>query len=66
MLELFYVFLRYVLVAYGTHLVATGNLDQSVLEPLVGAGMALAGFLWMLISNGYVKRFITYVKSWFK
>lgn len=61
MLDLFNVLIRYLLVAAGAHLVATGKIDQNVVEPLIGAGMTIFGITWMLISNGYVERF----RKWF-
>lgn len=68
MLELFNIFVRYLLVAVGAHLVATGYIDETLVEPLIGASMTALGLGWMLVTNGYIRKLVAWVKTfkWFK
>lgn len=47
MREALTILVRQVALVWGTYLVSTGKIDQSMMEPLAGAAMAASSVLWM-------------------
>jgi hypothetical protein len=44
-------FIRYLLLALFGYLATTGWYDKSLIEPLVGAGLALFAIVWFMITR---------------